>query len=149
VALICPGDQTEMPGDAGGREVDSHRKPLTFPSNLRLKSPADFKRAYDRKKSASDPFLIVYAAENGLSHPRLGVSVSRKVGGAVVRNRYKRLFREAFRLVQHELPGGVDLVLIPRPAAGLPSLDQVKASLVSLAAQAARRLEAKPQEKAP
>jgi ribonuclease P protein component len=112
-----------------------------------MKSPADFKKVYDRKKSASDAFLIVYASENGLGHPRLGVSVSRKVGGAVARNRYKRLYREAFRLVQHQLPAGVDLILIPRPAAGVPTLEQVKESLVSLAGQAARRLTAK--ERAP
>ncbi len=113
---------------------------LRFPAHLRLKSPADFQAVYDRKKSAADGLLIVYARENGLPHPRLGVSVSRKVGGAVVRNRYKRLFREAFRLTRPELPAGVDLVLIPRPQAGEPTLDRLKASLVKLAHQAARKL---------
>jgi ribonuclease P protein component len=113
---------------------------LRFPAHLRLKSPADFQAVYDRKKSVADGLLIVYARENGLPHPRLGVSVSRKVGGAVVRNRYKRLFREAFRLTRPELPTGVDLVLIPRPQAGEPTLDRLKASLVKLAHQAARKL---------
>jgi ribonuclease P protein component len=114
--------------------------PLTFPQHLRLKTPAEFKRVYDRKRSASDGWLIVYAAENGLPYPRLGVSVSRKVGKAHVRNRYKRLFREAFRLTRADLPAGVDLILIPRPAAGEPTLDVLKASLVKLAGQAAQRL---------
>ena len=111
-----------------------------FPAHLRLKSPAEFKAVYDRKKSASDDVLIVYAAENGRPHPRLGVSVSRKIGGAVVRNRYKRLFREAFRMTRPELPTGVDLVLIPRPHAGEPTLDRLKESLVKLAHQAAKKL---------
>ena len=119
-----------------------------FPAHLRLKTPAEFRAVYDRKKSVSDEVLIVYAAENGRPHPRLGVSVSRKVGGAVVRNRYKRLFREAFRLTRPELPPGVDLVLIPRPQAGEPALDRLKASLVQLAHQAARKLARKPEEPA-
>ena len=114
-------------------------RPLTFPQTRRMKTPAEFDRCYKRKRSASDEVLIVYACENGLAHPRLGCSVSKKVGNAVVRNRYKRLFREAFRLAQHELPAGVDLILIPRPGAE-PTLEVVKASLVKLAPQAARKL---------
>ena len=112
---------------------------LTFPQSRRLKTPAEFERCYARKRSASDGVLIVYAGENGRDHPRLGCSVSKKVGNAVVRNRYKRLFREAFRLSQHDLPAGVDFILIPRPGPE-PTIDVVKASLVRLARQAARRL---------
>jgi ribonuclease P protein component len=116
---------------------------LSFPQSRRLKTPAEFERCYARKRSASDGLLVVYACENGLGHPRLGCSVSRKVGGAVVRNRYKRLFREAFRLAQHELPAGVDFVLIPRGGAE-PTQEAVKESLVKLAKQAARKLGPKP-----
>src|SRR5437773_11348457 len=106
-------------------------QPLTFPQSRRMKTPAEFDRCYKRKRSASDAVLIVYVCENGLDHPRLGCSVSKKVGNAVVRNRYKRLFREAFRLTQHELPKGVDLVVIPR--SGLePTQDAVKVSLVKV-----------------
>ena len=112
---------------------------LTFPQSHRMKTPAEFERCYARKRSASDGVLVVYACENDLPHPRLGCSVSKKVGGAVVRNRYKRLFREAFRLAQHELPPGVDFVLIPRGGAE-PTQEAVKQALVKLAKQAARKL---------
>lgn len=116
----------------------------TFPQSRRLKTTAQFQHVYGRKRSASDPVLIVYACENELGHPRLGCSVSKKVGNAVVRNRYKRLFREAFRLLQHDLPQGTDFVLIPRPGPE-PTQKNVKESLLKLAIQAAKRLEPRPQ----
>lgn len=87
----------------------------------------------------SDPWLIVYACENGLPYLRLGVSVSRKVGGATHRNRLRRLYREAFRLCRHEMPGGLDLVLIPRGPEP-PPLHELKRSLPRLVGQVARKL---------
>ena len=118
---------------------------FTFPKSARLVTPAEFARVYARKRSAADARLIVYACEppeSAEARPRLGVSVSRKVGGAVLRNAYKRRFREAFRLVQHELPA-VDLILIPRtPQKGTPpaEVEEYRAALLSLARQAAGRL---------
>src|SRR5262245_63415358 len=79
--------------------------------HLRLAS--EFRRVYDRKRSVSDERLIVYACENGREYNRLGLSVSRKVGGAVVRNRFRRLYREAYRTSREGLPTCMDLVLIP------------------------------------
>jgi ribonuclease P protein component len=104
-----------------------------------LRSPADFKRVYDRRRSASDGWLIVYARENHLPHLRLGLSVSRKVGGAVQRNRFRRLYREAFRLSRAEMPVGLDLVLIPRTTTE-PTLVDLQQSLVKLVKQLARKL---------
>ena len=111
-----------------------------FPKKYRLKTPAEFKAVYDRKASAADALLVVYAGPNGFPHPRVGLSVSKKVGNAVARNRAKRLFREAFRHARAELPAGVDFIMIPRSVSVEPTHEQLKASLIRLAHQAARKL---------
>jgi ribonuclease P protein component len=118
---------------------------FTFRPAEHLRHPADFRRVYERRRSASDTWLIVYGRENGLGFLRLGLSVARKTGGAVKRNRLRRLYREAFRLTRREMPTGLDLVLIPRTSQ-LPTLEQLKQSLPNLVQQIARKLakEARP-----
>jgi ribonuclease P protein component len=118
-----------------------------FLPRYRLRSGAEFRRVYDGRCSASDALLLVYAAANRLDHPRIGLSVSRKVGGAVARNRWKRLLREAFRLAREELPVGVDLVVIPRPGIE-PELRSLMRSLARLSARAAEKLSRRPPGKA-
>jgi ribonuclease P protein component len=110
-----------------------------FQRHEHLRRTEEFQRVYDRRRSASDRWLIVYGCENGLPHLRLGLSVSRKVGPAVARNRLRRLYREAFRLTRHEMPVGLDLVLIPR-SGDPPSLDELKLSLPKLARVVAQKL---------
>ncbi|QDU79002.1 Ribonuclease P protein component [Polystyrenella longa] len=85
-----------------------------FPQKCRLKTNASFQTVYNAKQAKGDNRLLIFAARNGLGYTRLGVSVSRKVGNAVCRGRFKRCFREAFRLERPELPVGLDLIFIPR-----------------------------------
>jgi ribonuclease P protein component len=113
--------------------------PFAFRPCEHLRRPADFRRVYDRRRSASDDLLIVYGCENGLPYLRLGLSVSRKVGKATHRNRLRRLYREAFRLTRNQMPAGLDLVLIPRNAAE-PTLKQLRLSLPRLVGHLGRRL---------
>jgi len=111
----------------------------TFRPHERLKDPRDFRRAFERRRSEADSVLVVYGAENGLVHARLGISVSRKkVREASSRNRLKRLIREAFRVSKSDLPAGIDLVVIPR----IPKTTAVaiRRSLVELARRLAHRL---------
>lgn len=107
----------------------------------RLTRSAEFERVYRRGGSCANRYLVVYSFPRGGSdEPRLGLSVSRRVGGAVERNRVKRVLREAVASVRDELRDGFDVVVVARPAvldldeqAGLAG---VAASLRELLAQA-------------
>jgi ribonuclease P protein component len=83
----------------------------------RLRSAADFARVRERApRGWSHPLLVLYAAPNDLPQTRVGITVSRRVGKAVVRNRVRRRVREAARLVLPRLCTGYDLVFVARPA---------------------------------
>lgn len=86
----------------------------------RLSRSSEFQRVYRQGKSAASRFLVLYYFEHPpgtpAEEPRLGLSVSKKVGGAVVRNRIKRLLREAFQASAPRLPHRYDYVVIARPA---------------------------------
>src|ERR1700732_1312699 len=87
------------------------------PSRGRLSRSAEFERVYRQGRSTANRHLVLYSFPNGSrAAPRLGLSVSRKVGGAVERNRVKRLLREAYARVEPELLPGQDLVLVARPS---------------------------------
>lgn len=110
-----------------------------FPKELRLRKPAEFERVYKARIYAADDVLIANGCSSDLPHARLGLSVSRKVGNAVVRNRWKRRIREAFRLSKGDLPAGVDLVLRPQKGA-TADFHAILRSLPALAERIARKL---------
>ncbi|QDV30417.1 Ribonuclease P protein component [Planctopirus ephydatiae] len=119
-----------------------------------LRRPAEFELVYRHKQKVADGVLLVFARQRSthvpshgteetqgkdLSITRLGLSVSKRRGNAVVRNREKRLIREAFRLTSHERPQGLDLIVVPIATTPL-TLDQVKQSLVKLSRKLERRI---------
>jgi ribonuclease P protein component len=100
------------PGDGGAGRRGKRR---------RLSRSAEFDRVFREGRSHASRYLVLHAFPRpnaGDEDPRLGVSVGRKVGGAVERNRVKRLLREAFWASADVLPSGHDFVLVARPDAG-------------------------------
>ncbi len=103
----------------------------------RLRGRAAFAHVFARRCRASDGLLVVHVTENGLDFPRLGISVSKRIGNAAVRNYAKRRLREAFRCHKAELTAGLDHVYVVRR--DLHDEDVV-GSLRTLSAKAARQL---------
>src|SRR5512133_979418 len=99
-------------GMIGPRPMDH---PYRFPGSHRLGGAPRFAAVYEGRVRQSRGPLTIYALPNGLAHSRLGLSVSRRVGNAVGRNRIKRLLREAFRLMGERRPTGYDWVINVRP----------------------------------
>jgi ribonuclease P protein component len=114
-------------------------KNLGLSNSRRLRHRLEFSRVYDLRERTGDRQLLVFAAKNDLGRTRFGVSVSKKHGNAVKRVRLKRLLREAFRLSQHVLPRGLDLILIPRQHSGA-RLHDYQRSLRNAVSKLARRL---------
>lgn len=86
----------------------SARKSATLSLNTQ------FRRAYKSGSSCVRPTMVLYAKQNGLGNNRLGITVSKKIGKAHVRNRAKRRLREAYRANQAQLKCGFDFVLVAR-----------------------------------
>ncbi len=100
--------------------------PQRFPARLRVTRQCDFKRAFARGSRAADRRLRVWVTGNDLDHARLGVTVGKRHGNAVCRNRLKRVAREAFRLALDEFPPGVDIICMPRYNVELSSADCIR-----------------------
>jgi ribonuclease P protein component len=97
----------------------------------RLRSNQDYRDVLKRGRSVADSLAVLYVLQrpDGAGANRLGISVPRRFGTAVARNRVRRLFWEAYRLQPDVLPKGADLVLIPRVGARGKGYHEVTASL--------------------
>ena len=82
--------------------------------SVTIKQNYEFRRLYSKGASAVTPSVVMYCRKNNRAHNRLGVTVSTKLGHAVVRNRARRRLRELFRLSQDQMVRGYDVLLVAR-----------------------------------
>ena len=128
-----------MKNIASRENGDNMSRSLAFPKSRRLLGQAEFKRVYDRGVHCNDRTLVLNICTNDLGHNRLGLSIPKQVGNAVLRNRWKRRIREAFRCSQKHHRGGFDIVVRPRRDATCDS-QAIDTSLNQLILQAIQQL---------
>ena len=94
-----------------------------------LNQNKDFRSLYYRGKSEVSGYLVMYVRKNRYGFNRIGITSGKKIGGAVERNRCRRLIREAYRLISPEIVGSWDIVFVARTRTATASMQQVKAAM--------------------
>ena len=107
-------------------------KRYLFSKKQRLRNNDQFKGILDHKCCASNDLFKIYVAGNQCQYPRFGVSAPKGCGNAVVRNRLKRLAREAFRASQHDIAAGYDYLLIFTPKLSKKEKPAAKSSALKM-----------------
>jgi len=93
-------------------------KPASRAFMQSLKKTNDFKIVYQSGKYYTNTFFVMYVKKNGLTNSRLGISASKKVGNAVVRNKIKRIIKEICRIKRHDIKSGFDIIIVTRSVVG-------------------------------
>ena len=104
----------------------------TLPKSERLQRGYQFRGAYEHGRKFVGRFVVLYAVDDPPAGRTLGVVTSRKVGGAVVRNRARRLLREAYRLNKQKLKTDLQIVMVARTAINGKRRQDVEADLLRL-----------------
>ena len=106
--------QADNPEAQAKRPEKAGRLKFGYSKDQRLRSPAQFQRVYSHNRKIVTENAVLYFMSDRTGPNRLGITVSRKMGNAVKRNRAKRLLREAFRLNQHRVQSGHNLIVVMR-----------------------------------
>ena len=97
-----------------------------------LKKNYEFKRLYNKGKSAASQCAAVYCRRNGRAENRLGITVSTKLGGAVQRNRIRRRLKEIYRLNEGKLSLGYDVVIVARMRSKFAGFSELESSILAV-----------------
>ena len=101
-----------------------------------MKKTGEFRNVYENGKSYANKYIVLYVWKNGTDFNKLGISCSKKVGNSVVRHRFARLVREAYRLHEDVFNSGLDIVIVARACAADASYFNIEESVLSLAGKA-------------
>ena len=115
---------------------------LKFPRSVRIRSRADYLRIQRNGRGHRGRYLILLHNANNLPTSRFGITVSRKIGNAVARNRLKRKFREIQRLNRHRILPGNDIIMIARGPAGQAEFNEIETEFMKLALKSGILIEA-------
>ena len=96
-----------------------------------LKKNHEFKRLYNKGKSAASQCVVIYFRRNGRAENRLGVTVSTKLGGAVQRNRVRRRLKEIYRLNEEKISLGFDIIIVARARSRFAGYGELESSVIS------------------
>jgi len=100
--------------------------------SVSLKKSHEFRRLYAKGKSQASNLIVVYCRRNRSELNRVGITVSAKLGGAVIRNRVRRRLREAYRLSENQLKSGFDIVIVARTKCQFVSFDELRSDLLRI-----------------
>ena len=110
VETVCAAQHGDSPAWTFNRQVPGATSEK-FPRFVRIVRSLDYQAIYKTGRKTHSSHFVLFSRSNTLEHSRLGITASRKVGGAVVRNRVKRLFREIFRRSLSQIPSRFDVVI--------------------------------------
>jgi ribonuclease P protein component len=121
---------------------------LRFQIHQHMIAGRDFDAVFRGGSRARSDLFTIAVRPNGKEASRLGLSVGKRIWKSAVRRNYvRRVFREAFRTMQHELPPGLDIIMIPAKAKLVPDLAEAQSQLVAMAKKALRRYEERDPER--
>lgn len=134
--MFCPGAAGR---DASGSRSEPRDRVARFPRAFRLTARRQFLAVYEKGRRAGSTSFVMFALPNTTGHCRLGITVTRKVGSSVQRNRIKRVLRDVFRRHRAGLSPALDLVLNARPGAPVVSTAAIEREFLDRFGEIARR----------